>query len=191
MHCYQPFQGFEDGNPSWKAVQRLHNEVLYSHTSVEPVTYYDQAVVTPLRSDASHTIHITAFEIPSQYEAVLTEVPGFHSRPPQLRTPADPLFALPRPPEKGFDFIMHVGVAPPGPFSLERRGHKTGYNEEDAAKQFAPVVGLDPDGKKIRGFGAGYEMFPEELATQLNLDELLQHLNAQGVEASHFLSSPL
>ncbi|TCD71417.1 hypothetical protein EIP91_010123 [Steccherinum ochraceum] len=190
----QPFKGFENGNPSWKAVQKLHNEVLYTQSPVEPVTYHDQAVVAPPRPDASHPIHITAFEIATEYEAVLTKVPGFHARPPQLPAPADPLFSVSRPPEKGYDFIMHVGVAPPGPLRLEKLGDKTGYNKADAAKLLAPVVGSHLDGKEIRGFGVGYEKLSEKLETQLNLDDLLQHLKGEGIEevrisddAGHYL----
>jgi pyroglutamyl-peptidase len=82
-------------------------------------------------------------------------------------------------------------VAGEGSLRLETRGHKYGYDIPDADDELAPIVdnslegakkkveseaerlgrrrlGFTPNDRKqqvVRGFGAGYEQFPEELFT--------------------------
>lgn len=90
-------------------------------------------------------IHITTLEIPVNYQAVLSTVPGFHTRPPVLPNPNDPIYAIPPPPANGYDFVFHVGVAGRGPLRIERIGHKNGYRMKDALGEYAPIVHLPKD----------------------------------------------
>lgn len=85
-------------------------------------------------------IHITACKVPTVYEAVLSLVPSFHSRPPVLPEPQDSLSPNLPPPHDGFDLCLHVGVAGRGPLRVERMGHKKGYNMKDATGKLAPIV---------------------------------------------------
>ena len=90
-------------------------------------------------------IHITTLEIPVCYQAVLNTVPGFHTRPPHMPTPADPEMAIPSPPQTGYDFFFHIGVAGRGPLRIERISHKNGYRMKDADGEYAPIVHLPKD----------------------------------------------
>ncbi|RXW24843.1 hypothetical protein EST38_g1008 [Candolleomyces aberdarensis] len=85
-----------------------------------------------------YNIHITAIQIPVIYESVLETVPSLHFKPPQL--PADVLEGTPGPPEQGYDFIFHVGVAGRGALRMEIIGHKYGYNMKDSSGQYCAVV---------------------------------------------------
>ena len=183
---------------------------------------------------------MTAVEIPVTYDAVLSTVPGFHTRPPtlpqklpvidddQLLIPSRlktqtvpttplPIALLPPPPASGYDLVMHVGVAYPGQLLAETLGHKFGYDKPDAEGKFAPVgrpseeseesegAGAAVDAKGSsggggggggrppirRGFQAGYERFPEELVTEVDVERMVRDLNQSGtqVRASHAYSN--
>lgn len=47
---------------------------------------------------------------------------------------------FPPPPDHGYDFIFHIGVAGRGDLRMERLGHKLGYFMKDADGKLAPVV---------------------------------------------------
>jgi len=53
------------------------------------------------------------------------------------------------PPENGYDFIFHVGLAGRGPFRVERLAHKTGYRMKDSLNQHAPIVEFLPESNII------------------------------------------
>ncbi len=91
-------------------------------------------------SQAPLVIHITTLQIPVTYHAVLSTVAGLHFRPPVLPEPEDPAFMIPTPPQNGYDFMFHIGVAGRGPLRIEKIGHKLGYRMKDAEGQYAPVV---------------------------------------------------
>ncbi|KZT29929.1 hypothetical protein NEOLEDRAFT_1127833 [Neolentinus lepideus HHB14362 ss-1] len=85
-------------------------------------------------------IHITSFLLPMEYDAVLTSVPGIHATPSVLpRTDNDGLPYI-VPPEDGYDFILHVGMAGRGPLRMEKVGHKLGYRLKDVSGHLAPIV---------------------------------------------------
>ena len=147
----------------------------------------------------SPRIHITAMEVPVAYKAVLSIVPTLHA-----------------PPSTGYDFVMHVGVAGSGPLRLEELGHKFGYYLKDVDGQLAPIVSHhrkdcqcgpisemdllekerlqaedDSDDTPIdrcpvRGFGKGYESFPEELTTSLDLPCLMESVKRAGTKVFSF-----
>lgn len=135
------------------------------------------------------------------YSDVLDVVPRLHLRPPQL-----PAFAvdpgLP-PPPKGYDFILHVGLGGRGGLSLEMRGRKSGYPHLDQNGELAPVISTDapqvpvpqseavrreaegqglkphaPGSPVRRGFAEGYENFPEELWSTLNIGAIAKHVKS-------------
>lgn len=175
---FGPFGEFKV-NPSWLAVKPLHDTILTAD-SLSRVDEHDKAV--PL----GRPIHVTTLEVPTEYEYVLNTVPGFHARPPVL--PLDNSIA---PPHDGYDFILHVGVAPPGPLRVERLGHKSGYTKKDASGELAPIIvqslteqkeSSDDEESKgpLRGFAAGYETFPDVLATNIDVDHLVKDLQQSG-----------
>lgn len=157
----QPFKQHRPVNPSWLAVKPLHN------------------VVIPLDLDASkgRVVKISTLEIPVSYEAVLDTVPKLHLRSPVLpEAPEDVKHSLfPLTPHKGYDCIFHVGVAGSGPLRIEKLGHKLGYYKTDVDGRLAPIVerqsedfvdeqpmkSLDDTSLPSRGFGVGYETFPD------------------------------
>jgi len=115
-------------NPSWLAVRMLHNLVL------DPSNSADTATPGPR---SSRRIHITSLYVPTVYKDVLSIIPRVHNRPPVL--PSSVTDARP-PPEDGYDFILHVGVAPPDLMRLESGAHKLGYKKPDNNGELAPVV---------------------------------------------------
>lgn len=181
---FGPFAHFKE-NPSWMAVKTLHNLIL--ETSAE--------------KGRPKRIHITSLQVATSYKDVLEIIPRLHARPPVVPSSVQ---SAPPPPADGYDFILHVGVAPPDLCRLEAKAHKYGYNKPDANDELAPIVD-DPssrynpnepaseaelaEGKrleghysgqedhKLRGFGSGYEDFDEEIISDLNAKELVEAVN--------------
>lgn len=171
-----------------------------------------------LGSARRRLVKITTLEIPVSYEAVLDTVPKLHLRPPVL--PEDAKDSLcPLPPSKGYDFIFHVGVAGSGPLRMERLGHKLGYYKTDVNGKLAPIVrgspsdferqsdvfvneqpmeSLDDISPLSRGFGVGYETFPDgkyaqivqlfnhhlqaDIYTDIDVSRLVYDLQNSGIE---------
>lgn len=139
------------------------------------------------------------------YSDVLAVVPPLHLRPPQLpKLASNP--GLPPPPD-GYDFIVHVGLGSRGGLSLEKRGRKSGYPHVDQDGKLAPVISTDapsapvPQSEAVRreaegqgskphapgppvrrGFAEGYEDFPEELWSTLDIDAIAKHVKSSGGE---------
>ncbi|KIM58517.1 hypothetical protein SCLCIDRAFT_86792, partial [Scleroderma citrinum Foug A] len=187
-------------NPSWLAVKALHNTILEVEVSIESIS--PSAQPRPIDSDAclvvTREVHITALQVPVTYDAVLSTIPGLHTRPPVLPPSSDPSLPLPSPPPDGYDLFFHVGVSDSPLLQLERVAHKFGYDKKDAAGCLAPLDSLESpvDGNETskRGFGKGYESFAEELYTEMDVEGLVHHLKKCGVEyintsmdAGHYL----
>lgn len=156
-------------------------------------------------------IHITTLNVPVAYDDVLSIVPGLHARPPVLPPIEN---AFPPPPNgydlvlhvgvagRGplriertshkFGYNMkdangcHAPVvrvareepprSPSEPSLTERMERaRLGYVIE------GPIEGGDPP---KRGFGKGYEPFPDELYTEVDVEKLVNHLKKSGVEVS-------
>lgn len=213
-------------NPSWLAARPLHNVVLQTDPANHPrPSLADDKPPPPLDDKLAvpRPIHITALEIPATYQAILKTVPGLHLRPPVL--PEKMRAQALKPPDNGYDFMFHIGLAGRGPLRLERCGHKLGYNMKDASGHYAPVVIARPKGfsrrapdgrpmtiaekaerdrlslvaasemqsnppgdsnaKPNRGFGGpSYEIFSDELNTDLDVTRIVQDLRQTGVEVS-------
>lgn len=157
---YGPFRGFPV-NPSWLAVKPLHNRTIHS-LNAHP-----------------RPVHITALQLPASYAAVLAAAPGIHARPPALPKSLDPSCVPAPPPRGGYDLVLHVGVAGPGAMRVEQRGRKHGYNSPDADDELCPVAldGASP----VRGFGKGYEEFPDEMYTPVDCAKLIEYLKDMGI----------
>ncbi|KAJ6560255.1 hypothetical protein B0H19DRAFT_1146956 [Mycena capillaripes] len=160
---FGPFGTFRE-NPSWLAVKPLHDTVI---------------TTTPTRGQPPKgakpdSIHLTSLNIPTVYSAVLNTLPDLHAQPPVL----PPLYTPPSsraPPEDGFDLIVHVGVAGPGPLRAERLAHKTGYGLPDYEHQSPPII---IGGGNLRGFGSPRygDEFADELFTSIDVDGLVGDL---------------
>ena len=219
----QPY-GQWQANPSWLAAEPLHNLVLQTDPATHPrPPLTDDKPPSPLDDKllVPRLIHISTLQIPSDYQSILNVVPGLHLRPPVL--PENVGDEMLRPPENGYDFMLHIGLTGRGPLRLERCGHKLGYNMKDASKSYAPVVipqpkdfsRRGPDGRPMtiaekaerdrlaslaaasdiqsnptndanarpnRGFGVPYEMFSDELNTELDVTRIIQEMRQTGVE---------
>jgi pyroglutamyl-peptidase len=155
-------------------------------------------------------IHITAHKVPVIYQTVLDDVPLIHTRPPSLHHTSEVIPQIP-PPENGYDFVLHVGVAGRGPLRVERRGHKLGYLMKDINGELPPIVAKAEltDQEKVeqamaqrhraannleekesrsvaevpsRGFGIGYEKMPAELETDIDVPKLIRYLKEVGID---------
>ncbi|EIN11303.1 hypothetical protein PUNSTDRAFT_50363 [Punctularia strigosozonata HHB-11173 SS5] len=154
-------------------------------------------------------IHITTHQVPVIYQHVLDEVPTMHTRPPTFKHMPELTPEIPAP-EKGYDFVLHVGVAGRGPLRVERRGHKIGYLMKDITGELPPIVAkaeltdqekvelamaqrhraannLDEKEAKVaevpnRGFGVGYEKMPAELETDINVPKLIHYIKESGMD---------
>lgn len=163
-------------NPSWLAVKPLHNATLKIKTLEKSE---DDSI-------SVRKIHITTLCIPVTYDFVLDNVPGLQERPPVPPSTDDPAYIGTDLPPKGFDFILHVGVAGPGSISIETLAHKLGYEKPDASGRYAPIVQSGGKGKVSRGFAEGYEKLADELQTQIDVPQLVRHLEDTGVKVSAF-----
>lgn len=163
-------------NPSWLAVKPLHNATFKIKTLDKSDD--DGASV--------RKIHITTLCIPVTYDFVLDNVPGLQERPPVPPSTDDPAYIGTDLPPKGFDFILHVGVAGPGSISIETLAHKLGYEKPDASGRYAPIVQSGGKGKVSRGFAEGYDDLADELQTQIDVPQLVRHLKDAGVKVSAF-----
>lgn len=96
---------------------------------------------------------------------------------------------------------------------MEHVGHKFGYNMKDSTGALAPIVRVSreennqpPEVQRMefarlrdytiespvdgtdmpkRGFGKGYESFPEDISTDIDVEKLVHHLKKCGVEVSN------
>lgn len=111
-------------------------------------------------------------------------------------------------PKKGFfDHVIHIGVGYPDLVQIETGGHKRGYQMLDVKKEKAPIATdqtstyrrepkLTPAEERerenmqsettnghssdpIRGFGKGYEQFPDEMFTQNDVPALIEWLQKE------------
>jgi pyroglutamyl-peptidase len=108
-------------------------------------------------NDPQH-VHISSLQIPPTYDAVLDFVPRIHARPPIV----PPTAKIAPPPEHGYDFVFHIGLAGRGPFRIERLAHKAGYRLKDSLNQHAPVI----------------EFLPEPTALEPSQGEMLERMRA-------------
>ncbi|KAI0253981.1 hypothetical protein BJV78DRAFT_100154 [Lactifluus subvellereus] len=99
-------------------------------------------------NDPQH-IHISSLQIPPTYDAVLDCVTGIHARPPIIPPTNPPTSRIAPPPEHGYDFIFHIGLAGRGPFRIERLGHKAGYRMKDSINKQAPVIEFLPESNAL------------------------------------------
>ena len=175
-------------------------------------------------SNGPQYIHISSLQIPHTYDAAFECVTGLHTRPPIIPPTNPPSTTVAPPPENGYDFIFHIGLAGRGPFRIERLAHKSGYRLKDSSYKHAPVIEFLPEPSAlepsqgemleqmrlssalaivghaspvdaavdhpVRGFGKGYESFPEDLHTTIDVEHLVHAMKEQGVEVGSPSSLP-
>ncbi|KAF8993731.1 hypothetical protein BDQ17DRAFT_1252589 [Cyathus striatus] len=147
-------------NASWLAVKPLHDTLFFTETPSHPLNTSEGAP-----SSTTRAIHISALEIPVSYEAVLDIVPLLHLRPPVV---PESISKFPSPPNGGYDFIFHIGVAGRGPLRMERLGHKLGYNMKDANGKLAAIV--HSSSKGYNGVPEGVQMMQNMVKDQHGMD---------------------
>lgn len=149
--------------------------------------------------------------MPVAYDDVLSIVPGLHARPPVLSPIED---ASPPPPNgydlvvhvgvagRGplriertshkFGYNMKDANGCHAPIvRVAREEPPRGPSEPSPAERLERArLGYDIDGPidsgepPKRGFGKGYELFQEELYTDVEVEKLVHHLKKSGVEVS-------
>jgi len=184
---FGPFSVYES-NPSWEAVSALHDTIISIDNTHERAS---------AQTSMSRSLHITAINVPVVYSTVLSAVPMLHRIPPEITLPVpDGGNDCPSPAE-GYDFIFHVGVGLSGALAVEQLAHKTGYNRPDVDGKPAPLIedsmkqaimSLGIDNK--RGFGKGYEQFPDELQTSIEVERLVENLKQQGYRHVRLSTDP-
>lgn len=201
----QPFSRLTT-NPSWSCTKPLHNTVIRTSsgakihcTALGPLHVSYDAVLKLLPIIYDHPPRL-----PNPTEA--TEIID-----PSEPMPAPENFAAP--PKSGYDFIFHVGAGSNGAAFLEQIGHKTGYKSPDVDGNYAPHIhDAQPstksiseaekfererlgsaakhlDGQVTRGFGTGYENFPEELKTEVDVASVISGLKRSGETVSRGFSA--
>ncbi|KAI0047785.1 peptidase C15, pyroglutamyl peptidase I-like protein [Auriscalpium vulgare] len=193
---YGPFFRYRI-NPCWMAVEPLNNALLSLDDlpSFPPDGIdFDHPNGAAYDDDPQH-VHVTALQLPLTFDAVVETVPGFHARPPVLPPAVAPHLAPP--PEAGYDFIFHIGLAGRGPLRVERLGHKHGYRIKDTVGQHAPMLAASstmartdaaapaPDiavEQPLRGFSKGYENYPEDLHSPIDVERLVHAMKSFGVD---------
>ncbi|KAF8844271.1 peptidase C15, pyroglutamyl peptidase I-like protein [Paxillus ammoniavirescens] len=179
-----------------------------------------ETITTPTQRD----IHITTLKVPVIYEDILSIVPGFYARPPVLPSTEDSCSVLSLPPDgydlilhvgvagRGplrmervghkFGYNMKDAKGCHAPIvRVTREEASRGSSEPSEAERMersrlgyvieGPIDGSEPP---KRGFGKGYESFPEEIYTDVDVEKLVHHLKKSGVEqiyssldAGHYL----
>ncbi|KAG9316535.1 hypothetical protein JVU11DRAFT_2585 [Chiua virens] len=166
-------------------------------------------------------VRITTLSIPVTYDGVLAVAPGLHARPPVLPPIEN---AAPPPPngydlvlhvgvagrgplrierishKLGYNMKDAKGCHAPT-VHVARDEVMRGPSQRASAERMERVrLGYDIDGPiessdpPKRGFGKGYELFPEEIHTEVDVEKLVNHLKKVGVEqvyssldAGHYL----
>ncbi|PWN39474.1 hypothetical protein IE81DRAFT_23986 [Ceraceosorus guamensis] len=160
MDHAQPFGSIgKDANPSWLAIKELNNTYL---SLSEPPGTGDEAGSSSSSSapiESGPRIHIQVLQSATVYAHVLSLVPRIHGNPPSAHSepymdpsgapaPDDegpqgigepyPIGYTLRHPERGYDFVLHLGVGYPGGLAVEKAAHKRRYQITDAKGEFAP-----------------------------------------------------
>ncbi|KAF5684368.1 pyroglutamyl peptidase type I [Fusarium circinatum] len=150
---YAPFRDQYPINPSWEIANSL------------------PPYLPPLRAKDPNSRHAAVFlpkvrivvhpePIRVNYRVVRDLVPSFHETPQK------------------FDIVIHIGMAGPRPFySVERRGHRDGYKHPDVDGEY-----IDGEEERERNDWP-WRGLPEEIETELNLDEILPLWQGHSSEA--------
>lgn len=180
----------------------------------EPILPGDQTLLAHSQSclTVKREIRITVLQVPVTYESVLAIVPGLHAKPPVLPSDSLSLSALPlegydiffhvgvtgRGPLRmeriahkfGYNMKDATGtLAPVVRVSREENGQPSNTQRPET---FPPRAMRDPnaespvDGNDTprRGFGKGYESYPDEVCTDIDTEKLVNHLKKCGIEVS-------
>lgn len=139
----QPFREQYPINPSWEIASSLPS-YLPPLRAKDPSSRHAVAVLPKVRI----VVHPQPIRV--NYKTVRGLVPSLHDS------------------AQRFDVVLHIGMAGPRPFySIERRGHRDGYKHPD-------VDGEMVDSEEERESSDWpWRGLPEEIETDLNLDEVL------------------
>ncbi|KIL84180.1 pyroglutamyl-peptidase 1 [Fusarium avenaceum] len=140
---FGPFREQYPINPSWEIASSLPS-YLPPLRAKDPSSRHAVAVLPKVRI----VVHPQPIRV--NYKTVRGLVPSLHDS------------------AQRFDVVLHIGMAGPRPFySIERRGHRDGYKHPD-------VDGEMVDSEEERESSDWpWRGLPEEIETDLNLDEVL------------------
>ncbi|KAI1036850.1 hypothetical protein LB503_002905 [Fusarium chuoi] len=140
---FGPFREQYPVNPSWEIANSLPS-YLPPLRAKDPNSRHAAVVLPKVRI----VVHPEPIRV--NYRVVRGLVPSFHGTPQK------------------FDIVIHVGMAGPRPFySIERRGHRDGYKHPDVDGEY-----IDGEEERERNDWP-WRGLPEEIETELNLDEIL------------------
>lgn len=187
-------------NPSWRAVAPLHNTVIHTDSALIHVTAIGPVKVT----------YSTVLALLPGLHARPPKLPSPDSEDVPMPRPV----IVPPPEGYDFIFHLGAGrngalsieqvghksgYGNPGvdgkmapviatstkPREFSAADHfETERIRQNAGGQPSENVGADPDPDSLRGFAEGYECFPEELRTEVDVPGLIEHLKQQGETVS-------
>ncbi|GAA5949043.1 hypothetical protein JCM3765_003991 [Sporobolomyces pararoseus] len=148
-------------NPSWEAVQRLHDTVLPNPLPSSSTHVNEESTQT---RNLRQNIRISSSLIPVKYDSVLSQVPALHTAG----------FEGSRP-----NLVIHVGVGNEGAIRLEQRARKWGYEKLDVDGHLGPLDEVE----NKRGFkGEDWVECEEELRTRIEGEEVIKSAKRRGIE---------
>ncbi|KAF5266847.1 hypothetical protein FOXYS1_2292 [Fusarium oxysporum] len=150
---FGPFREQYPINPSWEIANSLPS-YLPPLRAKDPNSRHAAVVLPKVRI----VVHPEAIRV--NYRVVRGLVPSFHDTPQK------------------FDIVIHIGMAGPRPFySIERRGHRDGYKHPDVDGEY-----IDGEEERERNDWP-WRGLPEEIETELNLNEILPLWQGHSSEA--------
>ncbi|KAF8316607.1 peptidase C15, pyroglutamyl peptidase I-like protein [Clavulina sp. PMI_390] len=187
-------------NPSWLAVKDLNGTYIKAPTGA----VVEGAMRRPIHI-TSFEIPVVYSSVLKIVPPLHERPPRLPSPEDLIHPVVDPGLL---PPPAGYDFIMHVGLGRKGGLSLEKLGRKEPYRIKDVDGQLAPIITTggpseddlqsdavrfeaeratgsasggtsdDPKNSVRRGFAEGYESFPHELWSTLDVDAIVEHIKS-------------
>lgn len=196
-------------NLSWLAVQKFHNAILQAKPAARHDDREGLSTSCPIHITALK-VKLSYATVLSMIPGLHARPPTLPS--PTEDDDARYLRLCAPPPADGYDLILHVGAGRAAGLRVEKRARKAGYRTPDVDCEYAPMTDRTEDidtAESVaererlgltdilealrahnsvedlrRGFGEGYEMFDDELFTDVDVESLVQHLHDDGFDVS-------
>jgi len=147
---FAPFRSQYPQNPSWEIASRLPS-------FLPPLQPKDPSTRDgPKLPEVRIIVHPEPIRV--NYETVRELIPRLWDQEQQSHG-------------KKYDVVIHIGMAGPRPmYQIERRGHRDGYKSRDVDGK---LLG-DEDAEGAHEDGWFWEGMPEELTTELDVEDILK-----------------